>query len=133
VTEPIGTVLAMEWHVGQVFLSLLWLTLFAIWVWLIIGVGIDIFASPELSGPAKAAWILFLVVAPYLGVFVYLIVRGNRMTPLTVRFGMPRAAPAPLPVLTRAQVEALDRLNAERDAKAISAAEYRTRREAILA
>jgi len=130
-----GTVPAMEWHVGEVFLSLVWFALFVIWVWLLIAVGVDVFASHDLSGLAKAAWILFLIVAPYLGVFVYLIARGNRMTPLHVRWGVPtRAAPvAPRAVLTREQVEALDRLNADRDHQLIGAAEYRERRAAILA
>jgi hypothetical protein len=129
-----SVVLAAEWHVGQVFLSLLWFTLFAIWVWLLIGVAVDVFAGRDLSGLAKAAWILFLVVAPFLGVFVYLIARGNRMTPLRLRFGVPAGAAAePLPVLTKDQVDALDRLNAERDGLRISAAEYRERRAAILA
>ncbi|MCB1029689.1 MAG: SHOCT domain-containing protein [Acidimicrobiales bacterium] len=39
----------------------------------------DLFRDRSLSGIAKAAWILFLIVTPYLGVFVYLIARGGSM------------------------------------------------------
>ena len=93
-------------------------------------------SSPDISGPAKALWVLFLVIAPFLGVFVYLIARGNRMTPLSVRLGMPTrdaSAASPRAVLTRKQVDEIARLNAERDQKLVSAAEYRARRAEILA
>ena len=125
--------LASEWHVGQVFLSLLWLTLFVIWVWLLIGVLVHVFRSPDLSGPAKALWFLFVVVLPYLGVFVYILVRGSRMYSLHVGLPGPVPVPETRAVLTREQVDALDRLNGERDRGLIDAEAYRTRREQILA
>jgi hypothetical protein len=68
-----------EWHVGQVLWSIIWLTLFFIWIWLLIGVFADIFRSHDLSGGAKALWVLFVIVLPYLGVFVYLLSRGGGM------------------------------------------------------
>jgi hypothetical protein len=68
-----------DWHVGQVLWSIIWLALFIIWIWLLIGVFADIFHSHDLSGVAKALWVLFVIVAPYLGVFVYLIARGGGM------------------------------------------------------
>jgi Short C-terminal domain/Phospholipase_D-nuclease N-terminal len=40
---------------------------------------VDIFRSDDLSGWAKAAWVFFLVILPYLGAFVYLIARGKSM------------------------------------------------------
>ena len=72
--------LADGWHVGQVFWSLLWFTLFFIWIWLLIVVFADIFRSHDLGGFAKFLWVLFVIVVPYLGVFVYLIARGNKMS-----------------------------------------------------
>ena len=69
-----------EWHVGQVFWSLLWFTLFFIWIWLLIVVFADIFRSHDLGGFAKFLWVLFVIVVPYLGVFVYLIARGHKMS-----------------------------------------------------
>lgn len=73
-----GTV-AAEFGTGQVFLSMLYFFLFFIWIWLLITVFADIFRSHDLSGWAKALWVLFVIVAPYLGVFVYLIARGHKM------------------------------------------------------
>jgi archaellum biogenesis protein FlaJ (TadC family) len=67
------------WHVGEVFLSMLWFVLFFVWLWLAISVFIDIFRSHDLSGLAKALWVIFIIVLPYLGVFVYLIARGGSM------------------------------------------------------
>jgi ABC-type Fe3+ transport system permease subunit len=40
----------------------------------------DIFVSRDLSGFAKVMWCLFVIVLPYLGVFVYLIARGDDLT-----------------------------------------------------
>ena len=67
------------WHVGEVFLSMLWFVLFFVWIWLAITVFVDIFRSRDLSGWGKALWVIFIIVLPYLGIFVYLIVRGGSM------------------------------------------------------
>jgi hypothetical protein len=72
-------VLAAEFGTGQVFWSMLWFFLFFIWIWLLIVVFADIFRSQDLSGWGKALWTIFVIVLPYLGVFVYLIARGNKM------------------------------------------------------
>jgi hypothetical protein len=48
----------------------LWFFLFFIWIWLLIVVFSDIFGSHDLSGWAKALWIIFVVIVPLLGVFV---------------------------------------------------------------
>jgi hypothetical protein len=69
-----------EFGSGQVFWSLLWFFLFFIWIWILITVFADIFASHDLSGWAKAIWVIFVIVMPYLGVFVYLIARGHKMS-----------------------------------------------------
>jgi hypothetical protein len=63
----------------QVFLSMLYFFLFVIWIWIAIMVVVDIFRSSDLGGWGKAFWFLFVVVIPYLGVFVYLIARGGKM------------------------------------------------------
>jgi ABC-type multidrug transport system fused ATPase/permease subunit len=68
-----------EWHVGQVFFSMLWFFVFFIWIWLLIVVFADIFRDHTMSGWAKAAWLIFVIILPYLGVFVYLIARGGSM------------------------------------------------------
>ena len=72
-------ILADEFGTGQVFWSMLWFFLFFIWIWILITVFADLFRSHDLSGWAKAAWVIFVIILPYLGVFVYLIARGNKM------------------------------------------------------
>jgi hypothetical protein len=72
-------VFAAEWGTGEVFWSFLWFFLFFIWIWLLIIVFSDIFRSHDLSGWAKALWVIFVIILPYLGVFVYLIARGHKM------------------------------------------------------
>jgi len=50
-----------------------------IWFWLLITVFSDLFRRHDTSGWGKAAWSLFVIVLPYLGVFVYLISQGKEM------------------------------------------------------
>ncbi len=69
----------MEYTVGSAFFTMLWFFLFFIWIWLLISVFGDIFRSDDLSGWGKALWTIFVIVLPYLGVFVYLIARGKQM------------------------------------------------------
>ena len=71
--------IATEWGTGQVFWSLLWFVMFFIWLWLLIVVFADIFRSHDMGGFAKTIWVLFVIIVPYLGVFVYLIARGHKM------------------------------------------------------
>jgi hypothetical protein len=59
--------------------SILWFTLFVMWIMLLFQVFADIFRSPDLSGVAKAGWAIFAIITPYLGVLLYLIVRGGKM------------------------------------------------------
>ena len=74
------TITPLEFGTGSVFWSMLWFFCFFIWIWLLIMVFSDIFRSHEMSGWAKALWIVFVIVLPYLGVLVYLIARGKEMT-----------------------------------------------------
>lgn len=64
----------------DLFWAMLWFYLFFVWIWLLIVVFGDIFRSKDLSGVAKAFWVLFLIVLPLLGVLIYLISRGNAMS-----------------------------------------------------
>jgi len=71
---------AAEWGVGEVLLTMIYFVFLFIWIWLLIMVFADIFRSHDLSGWAKAAWVIGIVLLPYLGVFVYLIARGHKMS-----------------------------------------------------
>jgi Phospholipase_D-nuclease N-terminal len=54
-------------------------SLFVIWIWLLIKLLRDAFSSDDLSGWAKAFWFVFLIFMPLLGVIFYLVVRGAGM------------------------------------------------------
>jgi hypothetical protein len=63
----------------DLFLTVMWFVLFVAWVFLVFWVIVDILWSRDLSGWAKALWTLLVVFIPWLGVFIYLIVRGRPM------------------------------------------------------
>jgi ABC-type multidrug transport system fused ATPase/permease subunit len=64
---------------GELLLLVLEFFLLFVWIWILITVIMDLFRDHELSGIAKAVWVFFLVFLPFLGVLLYLIVRGNGM------------------------------------------------------
>jgi hypothetical protein len=68
-----------QYPILDFFLTMLYFFLFVIWIWLLIRVFMDIFRSHDIGGWAKALWALFVIVLPFLGVFVYLIARGGKM------------------------------------------------------
>jgi hypothetical protein len=71
----------------DLFWTMLWFFLFFIWIWLLISIFSDLFQS-EMSGWAKAGWVIFLIVLPLLGALIYLTVNGGDMQ----RRGMKQAA-----------------------------------------
>jgi hypothetical protein len=71
--------LATDYPILDLFLTMLEFFLFFIWIWLLIVVFGDIFRSHDLGGMAKALWCIFIIIIPFLGVFVYLIARGGKM------------------------------------------------------
>jgi hypothetical protein len=66
------------------FLDLMWTMvvffLWILWIWLLFKIFADIFRRDDISGLAKAAWIVFTILLPFLGVFVYLITQNVGMT-----------------------------------------------------
>ena len=70
---------AYDYPLGGVFLSMLYFFLFFIWIYILITVFIDIFRSQDMNGWVKALWAIFVIIVPFLGVFVYLIARGGKM------------------------------------------------------
>ena len=66
------------------FLDVLW-TMFiffawVIWFWLLITVFGDIFRRHDIGGGAKTLWLIFVIVLPFLGVFIYLLTQNDGMT-----------------------------------------------------
>ena len=66
------------------FLNVVWtlLIIFAwvIWFWLLITVFADLFRRHDIGGGTKALWIIFVIILPFLGVFIYLIAQGSAMS-----------------------------------------------------
>ena len=54
------------------------------WIWVVISVLTDIFRSKDINGWIKGAWVLFVIVMPWLGVLAYLIMRGDGMQKRTI-------------------------------------------------
>ncbi|MFH9619286.1 SHOCT domain-containing protein [Streptomyces pratensis] len=63
----------------NLFLTMMYVFLWVLWFFLLFKVVTDIFQDHSLSGWAKAAWVIFVIVLPYVGVFVYLVARGKGM------------------------------------------------------
>ncbi|GGN49148.1 membrane protein [Streptomyces albiflavescens] len=71
--------LAYDYPLLSVFWSMLWFFLWIMWFILLFRVIVDIFRDDDLGGWAKAGWLLFVIVVPFLGVLVYVIARGKHM------------------------------------------------------
>lgn len=128
--------LAASFGTGQVAYSILWFGLFVIELWLMFSVFVDIFRSHDLRGWAKAAWIIFVLVVPLIGVLAYLIFRGDKMRahqgrPLEP--GLWQGAPPQRRGDAHDVVESLARLAELRDRGDITAEQYRSLRDEILA
>jgi hypothetical protein len=58
---------------------------FVVWFWLLIIVMMDLFRRHDISGWAKAVWVIALIIFPYLGVLVYLIAQSRGMAERNVQ------------------------------------------------
>jgi hypothetical protein len=79
------TVLLADISFGEGLLFIFEFFLLFAWIWILISVISDLFRDHELSGVAKAVWVFFLVFLPFLGVLLYLIVRGDGMRDRTIK------------------------------------------------
>ncbi len=71
--------LAYTYPLLSIFWTMLEFFFFVLWIWLLIYIFMDIFRSHDMGGFAKAIWVLFVIILPFLGVLVYLIARGGSM------------------------------------------------------
>ena len=70
---------------GEALLLMLEFFLLVAWLWILFAIISDLFRDHETSGWGKAAWILFLLILPFLGALVYLIARGDGMRDRTIK------------------------------------------------
>jgi ABC-type multidrug transport system fused ATPase/permease subunit len=78
------TLVLADYTFGEAFLTVLSIFVFAIWLWLLITIIIDLFRDQDLSGWWKAVWVFFLIFVPFLTVLIYLIARGGGMRDRTI-------------------------------------------------
>jgi hypothetical protein len=70
---------AADYPFLDIFWTMLIFFMWVIWIWILVTVLMDLFRRHDIGGWGKAAWCLFVVVLPYLGVFIYLITQGREM------------------------------------------------------
>jgi hypothetical protein len=126
-----------DFTLGDALLTVLEIFLFVVYFWILITIIGDLFRDHQMSGWAKAAWILVLIVFPYLGALIYLIARGQGMRDRTVREQadirkhmdayIRESAGASSPV------DELTKLSELKDKGAISDAEYQQAKAKLLA
>ena len=71
--------IAYTYPLLSIFWTMLEFFLFFLWIWLLIVIFSDIFRSHDMGGLAKALWVIFVIILPFLGVLIYLIARGGSM------------------------------------------------------
>ena len=71
--------LAYTYPLLSIFWTMLEFFIFFLWIWLLIVIFADIFRSHDMGGLAKALWVIFVIILPFLGVLIYLIARGGKM------------------------------------------------------
>lgn len=69
----------------DLFFTMLWFFLFVAWIYLLVVLVTDVFRSDDLSGWAKALWVLFILIMPLLGTLIYIIARGDHMAERRVK------------------------------------------------
>jgi hypothetical protein len=123
------------------FLDLLWtILIFFLWIawfWLLFAVFADIFRRHDLSGWGKTGWLVFTIVVPFLGVFVYLIANNDGMTQRNVERAQSDRAQFDQYVRDTASsggaAAEIERAKALLDQGAISQAEYDSIKQKALA
>ena len=124
----------------DVFISVFWFMLLFAWIMLLFRIMADVFRDDSLSGWGKALWTLFIIFLPWLGVLVYLIVRGGSMNERAIKDAQDADARMRAYVQEAAGTggssgvsSELKELAALRDAGTITPAEYEAAKAKVLA
>ena len=78
-------VIAADYPFMDVLWSMIIFFFWVIWIWIVITVLVDIFRRHDISGWAKAAWVIFVVILPWLGVLIYLIAQHDGMRERSIK------------------------------------------------
>ena len=121
---------------GQLLLILLEAFFVVVWIWILITILSDLFRDHELSGWAKAAWVLFLFILPFITALIYLIARGSGMRDRTIKAQAEAKQHFDSYIQTQAQHSPADELHKLNDLKergALSAEEFDRAKAKLLA
>jgi Short C-terminal domain len=131
-------VLAASYPFLDVFWTIFIFFLWVLWLWILFTVFADIFRRHDLSGWGKAGWIIFTIVLPYLGVFIYLITQSKGMNERNLESA--RAQRAQFDDYVRSTASSgggaaaeIDRAKALLDSGAINQAEFEAIKQKALA
>ena len=114
--------LATEWSFGNVLWTMLVFFFWFMAIWIFIIVFSDIFRRRDLSGAAKAGWIILIFIVPFLGAIIYMIARP-RMTEQD-KEDMERMQAAEMRVSGYSPADEVAKLSKLRDEGKITAEEY---------
>jgi Short C-terminal domain/Phospholipase_D-nuclease N-terminal len=114
--------LATEWNLGNVLWTFLAFFFWMMAIWIFISLFADIFRRNDISGWAKAGWVLLIFVVPFLGALIYIIARP-KMTEQD-REMIERAQEAQRRIEGYSAADEIEKLAALRDSGKISAEEY---------
>ncbi|MFG3546571.1 SHOCT domain-containing protein [Streptomyces sp. NPDC047725] len=131
------TYLAYDYPLLGAFWTMLMIFLWIMWFILLFRIIADIFRDDGLSGWAKTGWLVFCILLPFLGVFVYVIARGKNMGRREV--AQARAQQEQFDAYIRktaagrsSSVDELARLSEIRDRGGITDEEFRRAKELVL-
>jgi membrane protein implicated in regulation of membrane protease activity len=121
-----------DFPILNIFFEILFFALFFIWIMILFHVIVDLFRSKDMGGAAKALWLFFLIVLPYLGVFVYLIARGASMHERDVKAAEESEQAFRQYVAQASPAEELAKLHDLKEKGAITDAEYNAAKAKII-
>lgn len=128
--------LAYDYPVLGAFWTVMWVFLWVMWLVLLFRIVTDVFRDRSLSGWAKAGWLLFLILIPFLGALVYVIARGREMGRREIRHAQEQQEAVNDYIRQAAagsgEVEQLARLSDLKARGDISEAEFARAKEKIL-
>jgi high-affinity K+ transport system ATPase subunit B len=121
-----------DFSVGEFLLWLVWIFLFVVWFWLLITIFADIFRRHDIHGFAKTMWVIFVIVLPFLGIFIYLITQSKGMAERNI--AQAKAQQEQLrQIVGTSSADELMKLDQLKASGSITEAEYQTMRAKIIA
>jgi hypothetical protein len=128
--------LAYDYPILSVFWTMLIFFFWIVWIMALFHVFADIFRSHDMGGFAKTMWLIFVIILPFLGVFVYLLARGDEMREHAIKDAQAQDAAMRQYVKetagTAGPADQIAQLAALRDSGAITPAEFEAGKAKVL-